>query len=78
MNKLIGSAIVLVAAGTLAGCAQTPPMQHGMMMGSMPMMTGRSAAGAPDMDKMMAMCMEHMQVMSGSGHGAKPPQAPAR
>jgi hypothetical protein len=56
------------------------PMMMGqmpMMMGQMPMMMGRPGAG-PDADKMMAMCMEHMQAMSGPQGGVAPPQTPAR
>jgi hypothetical protein len=78
MNKLIGSVIAVATAGTLVGCAQTPPAasQHGMMMGDMPMMMGR--ASGPERDKMMAMCMEHMQAMSERRGGDKGPQSPAR
>lgn len=77
MNTFIGSVVALATAGSLSGCAQTPPMQHGMMMGQTPMMMGRLGAG-PDTDKMMAMCMEHMQAMSGPQGGVAPPQTPAR
>jgi hypothetical protein len=78
MNKLIGSVVAVATAGTLVGCAQTPPAasQRGMMMGDMPMMMGR--ASGPEMDKMMAMCMEHMQVMSQRREGGRGPQSPAR
>ncbi|QJW85551.1 hypothetical protein HK414_26510 [Ramlibacter terrae] len=47
-----------------------------MMMGDMPMMMGR--ASGPEMDKMMAMCTEHMQAMSVRRDGGKGPQSPAR
>jgi hypothetical protein len=78
MNKFMGSVVAMATAGTLVGCSQTPPAapQHAMMMGDMPMMMGR--ASRPEMDKMMGMCMEHMQAMSARQDGAKPAPAPAR
>lgn len=78
MNKLMGSVVAMATASTLVGCAQTPPAapQHAMMMGDMPMMMGR--ASGPEMDKMMAMCTEHMQAMSVRRDGGKGPQSPAR
>ena len=76
MNSLIASAVAVAAAGTLAGCAQTPQAHDGMMMGQMPMMMG--SASGPEMDKMMAMCMEHMQAMSSHRGGTSPAQPPTR
>lgn len=78
MNNLMRSVVAMAIASTLVGCAQTPPAasRHAMMMGDMPMMMGR--ASGPDMDKMMAMCMEHMQAMSARPDGTKPLPAPAR
>lgn len=76
MNSLIASVVAVATAGTLAGCAQTPQAQHGMMMEQMPMMMG--SASGPEMDKMMAMCMEHMQAMSTRRDGSSPAQPPAR
>ena len=77
MNSLIASVVAVTTAGTLAGCAQPPQNQHGMMMGQMPMMMMGSASG-PEMDKMKAMCMEHMQAMSTRRDGTSPAQPPAR
>jgi hypothetical protein len=37
-----------------------------------------SRASGPEMDKMMAMCMEHMQAMSERRDGAKPAQPQTR
>lgn len=76
MNSLLASAVAVAAVGTLAGCAQTPPAHDGMMMGQMPMMMG--TASGPEMDKMMAMCMEHMQAMSARRDGTPPAQPPTR
>ena len=76
MNSLIASVVAVTTAGTLAGCAQTPQAQHGMMMGQIPMTMG--SASGPEMEKMMAMCMEHMQAMSARRNGANPAQPPAR
>lgn len=76
MNSLIASVVAVATAGTLAGCAQAPQNQHGMMMGQRPMMMG--SASGPEMDKMMAMCMEHMQVKSTRRDGTSPAQPPAR
>lgn len=76
MNSLIASIVAVTTAGTLAGCAQPPQNQHGMMMGQMPMMMG--SASGPEMDKMMAMCMEHMQAMPTRRDGRSPAQPPAR
>jgi len=77
MNSLIAPVLAIAAAGTLGGCAQTQPMGQGMMMGQMPMM-GSPGGAAPQMDKMMAACMEHMQAMSAPREGARPMQPPAR
>ena len=63
MNPFTRSALAAGAAGVLVGCAQPVPMQHGMMMGQMPMM-GDSANMSPEMKAMMADCMQHMQAMS--------------
>ena len=76
MNSLIASVLAVTTAGTLAGCAQPPQNQHGMMMGQMPMMMG--SASGPEMDKMMGMCMEHMHAMSTRRDGSSPAQPPAR
>lgn len=76
MNSLIASVVAVTTAGSLAGCAQPPQAHHGMMMGQMPMMMG--SASGPEMDKMMAMCMEHMQAMSTRRNGTNPAQPPAR
>jgi hypothetical protein len=78
MNGVIGFVVALAAAGAVAGCAQTPEMSPGMMMGHMPMMMMGRPADAAQMDKMMAMCMEHMQAMSGPRGGAMPSQPQPR
>ena len=69
MNSLIASVLAVTTAGTLAGCAQPPQNQHGMMMGS---------ASGPEKDKMMAMCMEHMQAMPTRRDGTSPERPPTR
>lgn len=74
MKGLIASVVAVTTAGALAGCAQTPQADHGMMMGQMQMTMG--SASSPEMQKMMATCMENMQAMSGHQDGTSPAQPP--
>lgn len=77
MRNSIRYVIAIAATGILAACAQTPAMDHAMMMSHMPMMKGHGGS-SPDMEKMMAACMEHMQATSAPRDGARPLPPPAR